>query len=151
YGVSPRERLPMRTFFRRSRKAAPARGPRTPQLELLEDRNLLTVFTPAHLLSQPAGSLTPFGTSSPTGLSPTQVRHAYGFAQVSFSGGVQGDGTGEPIAIVDAYDDPNIAGDLHQFDLQFGLPDPTFTKVNQGGGTAMPAPDSGWAEEISLD
>ena len=32
---------------------------------------------------------------------------------------------------------------MHQFDVQFGLPDPTFTKVNQSGGTALPAADSG--------
>jgi subtilase family serine protease len=83
-------------------------------------------------------------------LSPAQVRHAYGFDQISFNG-TPGDGSGTTIAIVDAYDDPTIAGDLHQFDLQFGLPDPTFSKVNQNGGSSMPAADSGWAQEISLD
>src|SRR5262249_26091121 len=47
--------------------------------------------------------------------------------------------------------DPRIANDLHQFDLQFGLPDPTFTKVNQSGGSALPAANAGWASEIALD
>ena len=47
--------------------------------------------------------------------------------------GVKGDGSGQTIAIVDAYDDPNIAADLKVFDKQFGLPDPKFTKVNLGG------------------
>src|SRR5262249_5483144 len=46
---------------------------------------------------------------------------------------------------------PTIANDLHQFDLRFGLPDPVFTKVNQSGGSAMPAADHGWASEIALD
>jgi hypothetical protein len=78
------------------------------------------------------------------------VRHAYGFDQVSFNG-VAGDGSGQTIAIVDAYDDPNIAGDLHQFDVRFGLFDPSFTKVNQSGGTALPAASATWAVEISLD
>jgi subtilase family serine protease len=52
---------------------------------------------------------------------------------------------------VDAYDDPNVANDLHQFDLRFNLPDPAFTKVNQAGGTTPPAADGGWASEIALD
>src|SRR5262249_6416125 len=50
-----------------------------------------------------------------------------------------------------AYDDPNIASDLQKFDAAFGLPNPTFTKVNQSGGTTPPAADPGWAQEISLD
>ena len=49
------------------------------------------------------------------------------------------------------YDDPNIASDLHQFDVAFSLPDPKFTKVNQNGGSPMPAANAGWASEIALD
>src|SRR5581483_7133596 len=66
-------------------------------------------------------------------------------------GTVPADGRGTTIAIVDAFDDPNIANDLHQFDLRFGLPDPVFTKVNQSGGSAPPRADAGWASEIALD
>ncbi len=62
-----------------------------------------------------------------------------------------GTGAGTTIAIVDAYDDPNIANDLHQFDVAFGLPDPTFTKENETGGTTLPAGNKGWATEIALD
>jgi hypothetical protein len=83
-------------------------------------------------------------------MTPTQVRHAYGFDQINF-GGVPGDGSNTTIAIVDAYDDPKIANDLHQFDLKFGLPDPTFTKVNQSGGSTPPAVNKGWSTEIALD
>src|SRR4029077_6830756 len=98
------------------------------------------------------GGVKSFGSPGPTGLTPTQVRHAYGFDQITFSNGtVTGDGRGTTMAIVDAYDDPNIASDLHQFDLQFGLPDPTFNKVNQNGGSTLPQADVRWAEEISLD
>src|SRR5262249_22368545 len=39
----------------------------------------------------------------------------------------------------------------HQFDVQFGLPDPAFTKVNQRGGNTPPAADGGWAAETALD
>jgi subtilase family serine protease len=91
------------------------------------------------------------GTADPTGYTPAQIRHACGFDQISFPGGVVGDGSGATIAVVDAYDDPNIASDLHQFDLQFGLPDPSFTKVNQTGGSTLPAAESRWASEIALD
>ena len=52
---------------------------------------------------------------------------------------------------MDAFDDPNIANDLQQFDAQFGLPNPNFTKVNQSGGSLLPAPNSGWVSEIALD
>ena len=65
---------------------------------------------------------------------------------------IPGDGSGQTIAIVDAYDAPNIAADLHVFDQQFGLPDPpSFVKVNQTGGTNYPRPDDGWGMEIALD
>ena len=85
-------------------------------------------------------------------MTPTQIRHAYGIDSITFNG-VAGDGTGTTIAIVDAYDDPNIANDLHQFDLAYGLPDPpSFTKVSQTGSTTnLPSTDDGWATEIALD
>ena len=98
----------------------------------------------------PNGTVVPLATSGPTGYSPTQIRHAYGFDQISFNGGTA-DGSGETIAIVDAYDDPNIASDLHAFDVAFGLADPNFTKVNQNGGATLPRGNSGWATEIALD
>ena len=37
------------------------------------------------------------------------------------SGTVQGTGAGQTIAIVDAYNDPNIVADLKVFDAEFGL------------------------------
>ena len=77
-------------------------------------------------------SVAPLSTAGPTGYTPAQIRQAYGFDKIAFNNGtVAGDGSGTTIAIVDAYDDPKIANDLHQFDLQFGLPDPAFTKVNR--------------------
>ncbi len=123
-----------------------------PVLEILEARAVPAVVYPQYVLVPHAGGVQPLYTTGPTGLTPTQVRHAYGFDQISFSNGtVAGDGTGETIAIVDAYDDPTAASDLIQFDAAFSLPNPTFTKVNQTGGSKMPTANSGWATEIALD
>src|SRR5437764_62179 len=43
-------------------------------------------------------------TFAPAGFSPSQIRHAYGFDKTLFTGGAAGDGSGQTIAIVDAYD-----------------------------------------------
>lgn len=124
--------------------AQPARGqPHSPpaalaaMIEELEGRVLLTIFP---------------------GLTPAQVRHAYGFDQVRFMlpTGTQVAGTGwtTTIAIVDAYDDPNIVQDLATFDQAFGLPNhdylgnPFLVKAYPGG---KPIADPGWSQEISLD
>ena len=90
------------------------------------------------------------GTTSPTGLSPTQILNAYGWPKQSSSG------TGETIAIVDAKDDPNAEADLAVFDRTYGLPPCTgangcFTKVDASGGTNYPPSNVGWDFEISLD
>lgn len=130
--------------------AAPRPKPARLAVESLERRDVPAAFHPSYVLQPIAGSASPHATSGPTGLTPTQVLAAYGFNKINFNG-VAGDGTGTTIAIVDAYDDPTIANDLHQFDLQFGLPDPSFKKVNQSGGTSLPAPDAGWSSEIALD
>ena len=87
---------------------------------------------------------------------PQEMTHAYGLDRVGFENSthplVAGDGTGQTIAIVDAFDDPNIASDLAFFDSYWGLPaPPSFIKVNQSGGTSYPAPDAGWAQEIAID
>jgi subtilase family serine protease len=86
--------------------------------------------------------------SAPTGLSPVAIKNAYGFSTSSTAG------AGKTIAIVDAYDDPNVQNDLNTFDNQFGLPacgTGCFQKVNQNGGTNYPRKDAGWSLEISLD
>jgi subtilase family serine protease len=81
------------------------------------------------------------------GLTPAQVRHAYGFDRISF-GGVAGNGSGQTIAIVTAYDDPTITYDLTVFDRQFGLPDPSFTKLALPGTAAI---NPLWSLETALD
>src|SRR5258708_324462 len=60
-------------------------------LERLESRDLLAtaVFQPTYVLLQPAagGSSAPFLGSGPSGTTPAQIRHAYGFDQLSFGNG----------------------------------------------------------------
>jgi subtilase family serine protease len=90
----------------------------------------------------------PLASTGPTGLSPAIIDSVYGFPTNG--------GSGQTIAIVDAYDDPSAASDLATFSNQFSLPSCTtanlcFTKVNQNGGTGLPSANSGWALEISLD
>jgi len=94
------------------------------RVEQLESRDLLSVFT------------------------PTQIRHAYGIDQIA------GDGSGQTIAIVDAYDDPSVATDFAQFNTTYGVSGSgQLTKVNQSGSTTGPFPsyNTGWAQEIALD
>ncbi len=86
-----------------------------------------------------------------SGFTPAELTHAYGLDAIQFttpSGAtVKGDGTGETIALVEAYHDPTLVADLHAFDQAFNLPDPTPTVVTLGNGTSNP----GWALEESLD
>jgi autotransporter-associated beta strand protein len=130
-------------------------------LEQLEDRTVPSNTAIAHnyvVLANGGGG--PDGSPSPPSgaFTPAQIDQAYGINEVS------NEGAGQTIAIIDAYDDPYMVSsnspdfdtsDLHRFDVQFGLPEPTgfFTKVDQTGGTNYPGPaDTGnWGLEISLD
>jgi hypothetical protein len=124
-----------------------------PALEALESRELMTVAYPAALVLHPGTLVPASGTGLPAGLSPSQVRHAYGFDQITFSNGaVKGDGSGQTIAIVDAYDQPNLASNLATFDATYGIAaPPSFTKLNESGGSALPAASASWGLEESLD
>ena len=91
--------------------------------------------------------------SASGGYTPAEIRTAYGFNNVSF-GSTAANGAGQTIAIVDAYNDPNIASDLATFDSEFGIAaPPSLTVVNQSGGTSLPGadPTGGWEVEESLD
>jgi subtilase family serine protease len=92
--------------------------------------------------------VTPLATT-PSGLSPANLISAYALPSATA-------GSGQTVAIVDAYDDPNAEADLAVYRSYFGLSACTtangcFKKVNQTGGTSYPTADGGWAEEISLD
>ncbi len=61
-------------------------------------------------------------------------------------------GTGQIVAIVDAYDNPNVASDLAQYRTNFGLGTANFKKYNQTGQQSnYPSGSTGWGVEIDLD
>jgi hypothetical protein len=120
-------------------------------VEHLESRELLSTLSVAYPMFAVAALVQ--NPNPPAGAyTPAQIQQAYQYNKVSFNGAA-GNGSGQTIAIVDAYDDPNIQADLNTFDTRFGLPAATITKVNQNGGTTAPAVDSsgGWELEESLD
>ncbi|MEU6175686.1 putative Ig domain-containing protein [Streptantibioticus parmotrematis] len=91
--------------------------------------------------------------ASPSGYGPSQLQSAYNLASAAASGG-----SGQTVAVVDAFDDPNAASDLATYRSQFGLPacgSGCFQKVNENGQTSplpSPAPSSDdWTGEESLD
>ncbi len=149
---------------------------RSLRFEPLEDRALLSVGFQNHHIVLPVGAATPgcgpaqlapLAVTPPgTAKTPHQIRMAYGLEDslgnpLVTLGGVVGDGTGQTVAIVDAYDDPALlsgtdpnfnTSDLHVFDTYYGLADPAhFLKLNQTGGTSYPAANSDWATEEALD
>jgi hypothetical protein len=90
----------------------------------------------------------------------TEVTRGYTPQQLQARLGLTGDGKGQTIAIVDAYDYPNAASDLNHFAAHFNLP-PTCDSVPAGtdcfdfqqvyaGGT-QPAASTSWEEEEALD
>jgi len=87
------------------------------------------------------------------GFTPGEIKNAYDLSEITFDNGtVKGDGSGQTIAIVDAYNAPYITSDLGVFDAQFGLSAPPSLRiVNETGGSKLPPTDAGWAGEISLD
>jgi hypothetical protein len=142
----------------------------TPQL------NLTIFHHPDHSHSgntAGSGGILPLagGLPFPIGYGPGDMAAAYGISNIKF-GSVVGDGTGQTIAIVDAYDDPSFvneylppsvpggtptlnpafaSSDLAQFDTQLGIADPpNFTKVNQAGQTSpLPGTDPSGAGNVN--
>jgi subtilase family serine protease len=95
------------------------------------------------------GDASPFA-SGPSGYGPADLQSAYALPSATA-------GTGQTVAIVDAFDDPTAEQDLAQYRSFYGLPPCTsasgcFRKVNENGGTLpMPPPSADWSLEISLD
>src|SRR5262245_11334266 len=103
--------------------------------------------------------------ATPATLSPAQVSRAYGFEGIRFfanGSAYRADGSGQTIAIVAAYRNPNVFADLDVFDRtykathkselslydQYG-PASSFLTVANPEGT--PSISTGWSEEIALD
>ena len=122
--------------------------------EALESRQLLSTIASSppdlsQIVAQTDLTVLPLVAPGPTGYTPQQIQSAYGVNQIKFSGGtVVGNGAGQTIAIVDAYNDPNIKSDLAAFDKQYGLSAPASFTVDNLGGTTT---NAGWALETSLD
>jgi subtilase family serine protease len=107
-------------------------------------------FARCHALVAVTSKDRPAATPAPTGLNPVDLRSAYKLTTATTAG------TGKTIAIVDAFDDPNAAANLGVYRAEFGIPACTtttgcFRKVDQSGGTAYPAANASWGQEISLD
>src|ERR1700683_5033817 len=126
-------------------------------VEQLESRILLTTVDTSTLIDL-GGILLPNPALLSAPFAPTSIDSAYGINQISFNG-TSGTGAGQTIAIVDAFNDPNIVGDASTFNTQFSLPQfntggPTLTVLNQNGqSSALPtnASPGTWDLEESLD
>jgi subtilase family serine protease len=86
--------------------------------------------------------------ATPEGYGPKDLASAYKLPSTG--------GSGQTIAVVDAYDDPNAASDLAVYRSQFGLGTCTvangcFKKVGENGTSTLPPENAGWDQEISLD
>lgn len=80
------------------------------------------------------------------GLTPAIIRNAYGFGMSNIAN-APGDGFGQTIAIVTAFNHPYIQSDLRAFDDAFGLPHaPSFSVVSATSRT-----NAAWATEAALD
>jgi len=104
-------------------------------------------FARCHSIRVDGGQVSPNVT--PSGYGPADLQSAYKLPSATA-------GSGQTVAIVDAYDDPNAESDLGVYRSQYGLSPCTaasgcFRKVNQSGGTKAPRANGGWAQEISLD
>ena len=81
------------------------------------------------------------------GFSPENLRSAYKLPSTT-------GGTGQTVAIVDAFDDPDAEADMNEYRAHYGIAlcaSGCFRKVNDEGGSTRPSPSAEWAEEISLD
>jgi hypothetical protein len=104
-------------------------------------------------LANPHRCATPFLTAKrPPGYSPRRLR-----AYLK----LHGDGAGQRVAIVDAFDDPYLQRDLTMFSQEFGLPLPCAPGQQPGGHNCftlsvlhpygISGVDAGWALESDLD
>jgi hypothetical protein len=89
------------------------------------------------------------GSGEGGGLSPGDLRSAYGIPATG--------GSGQTIAIVDAYSDPHIEEDLNTYRSHYGLSECSIwngclhVDNQKGEEREYPAGNEGWAFEVSLD
>ncbi len=106
-----------------------------PNLEHLDDRCLLSAL----------------GQASTGGYTPAEIIASYGLGAITFTAGngatVKGDGSGQTIALIEEYHDPNLLADVNTFDAKYNLPSPSITVVDQAGAQT----DNSWTLEESMD
>jgi subtilase family serine protease len=101
-----------------------------------------------HRFLAPAGARSLASIGPAGGLTPSALGTAYGLTTTG--------GSGQTIAVVVAYNAPNIGVDLDAFDAQYGLAPCSLNSclrvVDQTGGNALPPDDTaGWSLEATLD
>ena len=101
----------------------------------------------AHVVIDPSTGEAAAAAAPTSGYGPADLQSAYAVPSTT---------SGRIVAIVDAYDNPNVESDLGVYRAQFGLPPCTtangcFQKVDQNGGTRYPHGDVSWGQEIDLD
>lgn len=157
--IRQRQSIPSNVWRRGGRSARPTRFSDIVAIEELDARSLLSSGSVmASDVALPTIRIDhPFASAGATGYTPAQLQAAYGFNRISIASGING--TGQTIAIVDAYNAPTIRTDLQAFDRAYGLPDPpSLTVMSQTGSTtALPPNDpspnrqNDWEVEEALD
>jgi subtilase family serine protease len=113
-------------------------------LDLRDNHSHCNLNVIANLKGEPRAAAAPTA-----GYGPADLRSAYALPS---SGG-----TGQTVAIVDAFGDTTAEADMNAYRANYGLPACTtangcFKKVNQSGVQgSYPANDQGWALETQLD
>jgi autotransporter-associated beta strand protein len=131
------------------------------------------VATPPIIVWKPVTGAQPNNANGAAPFYPTQLEQAYGVSALQASG--NNSGAGQTIAIIDAYNYPNALSTLNTFSSGYinggatsdwTLPSmsstgsgPTFTQLNQSGGTTLPGtdpagagnPNGNWEDEEALD
>jgi subtilase family serine protease len=93
---------------------------------------------------------TDVASGTPSGYGPSDLQSAYNLPSTTR-------GSGQIVAVIDAFDDPNVEADLFIYRNTFKLPvcstlNGCFIRVNQRGKAhSYPPPDANWAIETSLD
>jgi subtilase family serine protease len=90
-------------------------------------------------------------TDVPAGYGPADLQSAYDFTPTG--------GAGSTVAIIDAYNNPNLASDLATYRSTYSLPtlgacgsgSPCLKIVNETGGSTLPSDNQNWGAEESLD